>query len=231
LGWFRPQVCSTSASGNSTFSLMLEPAGNANQNTYGVYDATLPAPPPYEVFPGHAASGWYAIVSFLATGDLVVNPFDATGNLVDHSVHPGVSAARVGFYLRGPGGTFHSEDVRNGGDAQALLYAGTGCGPPPRPGRGPGAFARGRTAEGHATHRARHAGRDRRARRGPGSCGTRVAAGTRLRPGTPAGAPVGETQARGHAIRGTPLAVPRQRTNGAEAAVETRLTRAAEETP
>ena len=40
--------------------------------------------------------------------------------------YAGVNANAFGFYLQGPGGTFYTQDSRNGGAAQALTYAGTG---------------------------------------------------------------------------------------------------------
>jgi len=120
------QVCSTAVSENSSFSLMIELAGYADQNTIGVYDAFQPTPTLYEVFPGQAGPGWVGLVYFLASGDLVVNLFDDTGTLRMHTVHPGVNTSKVGFYIRGPGGTYYSEDGRNGGNPQAVMYEGTG---------------------------------------------------------------------------------------------------------
>jgi hypothetical protein len=120
------QVCSTSVSGNAAFTLMIELADYARFNTIGVYDAFQSTPPLYEVFPGHAGPGWVGLVSFLASGTLVVNLFDHSGILQLHTEYPGVNTSKVGFYLQGPGGCFFSEDARNGGFPQAVLYAGTG---------------------------------------------------------------------------------------------------------
>ena len=115
-----------SVSGNSAITMMIELAGNAAQNSLGVYDPAQANPTLYQVFPGNAAAHWSAMVSFLMSGDIVVNLFNASGVLQGNTVYPGVNLANVGFYLSGPGGTFYSEDLRNGGAAQALMFAGTG---------------------------------------------------------------------------------------------------------
>ena len=50
------QVWNTSVSGNATFTLMIEFAGNAGGNSLGVYNANNPAPL-FQVFPGAASAG------------------------------------------------------------------------------------------------------------------------------------------------------------------------------
>jgi hypothetical protein len=115
-----------SVSGNSAMTLMIELAGNADQNVLGVYDPLQAAPTLYQVFPGNAGPRWSALVSFLVSGDIVVNLFNEFGVLQGNTVYPAVNLANVAFYLSGPGGTFYSEDLRNGGAAQALMFAGTG---------------------------------------------------------------------------------------------------------
>lgn len=120
------QVYIPSVSGNSAMTLMIELAGNLDQNVLGVYDAKQAVPVLYPVFPGAANAHWSAMVMFLASGDLVVNLFDDLGAPQGHTVFPGANIQRVAFYLDGPGGLFYSEDARNGGDPQALMFAGTG---------------------------------------------------------------------------------------------------------
>lgn len=115
-----------SMSGNSGMTIMIELAGNADQNTLGIYDATVASPTLYQVFPGAAAARWSAMVSFLASGDIVVNLFDNNAILQGTTTYSGANVDSVGFYLEGPGGTFYSEDRRNGGDPQALMFQGTG---------------------------------------------------------------------------------------------------------
>jgi hypothetical protein len=116
-----------SVSGNSAITLMIELGKDPAGTSLGVYDPLQATPELYEVFPGSAAAHWSAMVSFLMSGDIVVNLFNASGVLQSNTVYPGVGLTNVGFYLQGPGGTFYSEDARNGGGAaQALMYAGTG---------------------------------------------------------------------------------------------------------
>jgi len=120
------QVWSTSASGNSVFTLMIELAGNASGNALGVYNANDGAPTLFEVFPGSAAQGWHALISF-SSGNLVVTLFDNNSLIMGQALYVGVDKNAFGFYLAGPGGTFYSQDGRNGGTAaQMLTYAGTG---------------------------------------------------------------------------------------------------------
>src|SRR5690242_11467607 len=52
------QVWDTSVSGNATFTLMIELAGNAALNTIGIYNANNAAPL-FQVFPGAASAGWF----------------------------------------------------------------------------------------------------------------------------------------------------------------------------
>jgi hypothetical protein len=121
------QVLTTDASGNSLFTLMLELAGNANGNAIGVYNASDAVPTLFQVFPGSASVGYFAVVSFQTGGNLVVNLFNNSAGFVSSNTYGGVNASAFGLYLSGPGGTFYSEDGRNaGGIAQALVFAGTG---------------------------------------------------------------------------------------------------------
>lgn len=122
------QVWSTSVSGNSTFTLMVEFAGNANSNNIGVYNGNGGASPPlYLVFPGAASAGWYATAHFGTGGQLIVSLFDNNSNFIGQTSYSGVNRNEFGFYLQGPGGLFYSQDYRNaGGNPQVLTYAGTG---------------------------------------------------------------------------------------------------------
>jgi hypothetical protein len=119
-------------SNNSTFTIQVELAGNAASNTYGLYNASAGVPPLYQVFPGAATNGWFAVASFrTAPVRVVVNLFDASAALVGTNTYLGADRNDFGFYLQqapGAGGlTFYTQDVRNpGGLAQMLTYAGTG---------------------------------------------------------------------------------------------------------
>lgn len=123
------QCWSTTVSNNATLTLMVElTAGLAPVNAFGIYNcASGPNPATYQVFPGAAEAGWFAVASFFPSGQLVVNLFDASASLVSTSTYTGVDRHNFGFYLQNTGGTYYSEDSRNGGHAQALTYAGTGA--------------------------------------------------------------------------------------------------------
>ena len=121
------QVWKSSVSGNATFTLMIELAGNAASNDIGIYNTNGGANPPlYLVFPGAATAGWFATAHF-AAGNLTVTLFNQNSVIQGQNFYAGVHADGFGFYLAGPGGTFYSQDARNpGGSAQILTYLGTG---------------------------------------------------------------------------------------------------------
>ncbi len=120
------EVWTSSVSGNATFTLMIELAANAPFNNLGVYNQGTPLML-FQVFPGAAAAGWFAVASFQSSGNLVVSLFDNNSVFQGSTTYSGVNGQKFGFYLQGPGGLFHSEDGLNpGGNAQALTYAGTG---------------------------------------------------------------------------------------------------------
>jgi len=123
------QTWATTVSQNATFTLMIEFAGNAATNGIGVYNANDAVPALYQVFPGAASDGWFAIASFRSSPTrVVVNLFDDTATLQGSNTYLGADATSFGFYLSQAGGfTFYTQDARNpGGVAQALAYAGTG---------------------------------------------------------------------------------------------------------
>ncbi len=117
----------TDVSGNALFTLMIELAAFKNRNAIGVYncDDMAHAPTLFQVFPGGASAGWFAVASFQPNGRLVVSLFDDHSAYRGQTTYNGVNSQNFGFYLCGPGGTFFSEDSRNGGNAQALVFAGT----------------------------------------------------------------------------------------------------------
>lgn len=121
------QTLQRTASGNSTFSFMLELAGNAPANNIGVYNGSAASPTLFQIFPGAATQGWFAVATFKPSGQLIVNLFDQNANIQGSSVYTGVDGTNFGFYLQGPGGTFYTQDARNaGGKPQMLFFAGTG---------------------------------------------------------------------------------------------------------
>jgi hypothetical protein len=122
------QVWTSSVSGNATFTLMIELAGNAAQNDIGIYNtADPPNPPLFLVFPGAATAGWFATCHFGPGGSLIVLLYDQNAIFQGQNNYAGVNRMSFGFYLQGPGGTFYSQDARNaGGFAQVITYLGTG---------------------------------------------------------------------------------------------------------
>jgi hypothetical protein len=124
------QIFAQSASGNALLTLKIELTGNAAANTIGVYNASNPTPPLYQVFPGAATAGWFAVMSFrTAPVRLVVNIFDASAALVGTNTYLGIDPNNFGFYIQNgaSGIILYSQDGRNPGQsAQMLAYQGTG---------------------------------------------------------------------------------------------------------
>jgi hypothetical protein len=121
------QVWQTGVSGNTEFTLMIELAGNAAANNIGIYNSIDPVPALFQVFPGAASAGWFANVTFRnGPSRAIVTLFDQDAVIQGQTTYLGVDRTSFGFYLQGPGGTFFSQDVRNGGAPQVLTYAGTG---------------------------------------------------------------------------------------------------------
>lgn len=122
------QRWAATVSNNSTFTVQVELSGNAASNSIGIYNASLAAPPLYQVFPGAATSGWFAVASFRTLPTrVVVNLFDANAALQGTSTYLGADRNDFGYYINGPGGLFYTQDSRNPGSAaQALTFAGTG---------------------------------------------------------------------------------------------------------
>jgi hypothetical protein len=123
------QVWRSSVSGNATFTLMLELAGNAPNNAFGIYNIDDPNTNPalFQVFPGSATAGYFATAHFGPSGALRVFLYDNSATPLGFTDYSNVNRNRFGFYLDGPGGTFYSDDARNGGNAQAVTYDGTGA--------------------------------------------------------------------------------------------------------
>ena len=121
----------STVSNNNTFTIQVELAGNAASNTIGLYNAAFGAPPLYQVCPGAATSGWFAVASWrTAPTRVVVNLFDASSAFQGSTTYLAGPPDKndFGFYLQqNPGITLYSQDARNpGGLAQALAFKGTG---------------------------------------------------------------------------------------------------------
>jgi hypothetical protein len=123
------QTWATTVSNNSTFTLQIEFTGNAGSNTYGIYNGSLVNPPLYQLFPGAATNGWFAVASFRTSPTrVVVSLFDASATFQGQTTYLGADASNFGFYLQqNPGSVLYSQDARNpGGVAQMLTFAGQG---------------------------------------------------------------------------------------------------------
>jgi hypothetical protein len=122
------QTWTATLSGNSTFTIMLERSVVDNMNSIGIYNTNDPnlVPALFQVFPGAATPGWYALAHFQA-GNLMVSLYNNMGAFQGQTTYLGVDPNFFGFYLQRQGVLFFSQDGRNpGGKPQMLTYAGTG---------------------------------------------------------------------------------------------------------
>jgi hypothetical protein len=128
------QRWTATVSNNSTFTIQVELSGNAASNTIGLYNAGFGVPPLYQVFPGAATNGWFAVASFrTAPVRVVVSLFDASAAFQGSTTYLAGPPDRndFGLYLQqspvSGGLTLFTQDARNpGAAAAALTYAGTG---------------------------------------------------------------------------------------------------------
>jgi hypothetical protein len=105
------------ASGTSAATMIIELAGNAPSNTFGLYDLANPSNK-VTLFAGAATDGDQAAVSIKATGAVYVN-FVNTGVVF--------ASKNFGYFLQGPGGTFYSDDALNPNGADHMVsYQGKG---------------------------------------------------------------------------------------------------------
>ena len=108
------------------------PIPGADGSTFGVYNAGTTSPPLYQIFPGAAASGWSAVLTFRSSPmRAVVNLFDNNGVAQGTNTYLGVDPSNLGFYLLqapGAGGSvFYSQDSRNAAGARLLAFNATGA--------------------------------------------------------------------------------------------------------
>lgn len=107
---FNPLV---SGPGSSSFTLILELAGYASQNRFGIYsgsDQSLKL----EVFSGGNVQYDSAAVTF--ANNFVQRGDDVSTRILNFGT-------TFGFYINGPGGIFYSEDDKNGNSPQAVILA------------------------------------------------------------------------------------------------------------
>jgi hypothetical protein len=99
------------ATGGSVATMIIEIAGYAGSNTFGVFDAANPSNK-VTLFNGPAVGGDQVTLSIKATGAVYVNNV-ATGVTF--------SAVNFGYFLQGPGGTFYSDNALNGDAADHMV--------------------------------------------------------------------------------------------------------------
>ena len=104
------------ASGGSIATMIIQFAGNAAFNSFGIYDPNNTATR-LQLFAGGTASGDGVGVQ---SNDL--NQFKLLGT----SALVQFSSATFGYYLDGPNGTFYSLASQNGDNAQMVSYQGDG---------------------------------------------------------------------------------------------------------
>lgn len=103
---------SIGATGSSENKIVLEIAGNASKNTFGIFDPTDPSTH-LQLFSGPASAGWTTTLTNLGGGHYTANYFNASAGY-----QGGASAAfgitnEFGYYLDGPGGFFFSDPAMN----------------------------------------------------------------------------------------------------------------------
>jgi Domain of unknown function (DUF4114)/PEP-CTERM motif len=118
-------------SGTAAATFIIEIAGNAATNTFGIYDVSNGNT--VQLFGGSANGADRATVNLFSNGSLIVNflQVDTSGNPTGSSSNfygAGTFTSNVfGFYLGTLGGTMYSESARNlGGADQMVAYRGDG---------------------------------------------------------------------------------------------------------
>src|SRR5690606_1216454 len=104
------------ATGAAISRLVIEIAGNASLNSFGIYSIHDPTVM-LEIFNGAQSDGALALIEYTIDGRFAKN-FDYA-NAVD------LGGSTFGFYLSGPNGTFYSQSSLNpNGDTQMLAFQG-----------------------------------------------------------------------------------------------------------
>jgi hypothetical protein len=114
------------ASGTAAATFIVEIAGNASVNTFGMYDAA--SANLVQLFSGSADASDRASVQLFGDGSLLVI---YTNNGVFSSLTPYAAGTfagnQFGFYINTPSGVLYSEKSRNAGDAdQMVAFQGDG---------------------------------------------------------------------------------------------------------
>jgi hypothetical protein len=98
------QRWAATVSNNSTFTIQVELSGNASNNNLGLYNASAASPSLYQVFPGAASTGWFAVASYrTAPTRVIVNLFDASAALQGTTTYLGADSQQLRLLHLGPG--------------------------------------------------------------------------------------------------------------------------------
>ncbi|MDE2270366.1 MAG: PEP-CTERM sorting domain-containing protein [Xanthomonadaceae bacterium] len=131
-GQYQPSsFWSIGASGGSENKILLEIAGNANKNTFGIFDPTNPNNY-LQLFSGPASAGWSTLLS--QTGNTYTATYFNGSDVYQGQSSITINGNLFGYYLSGPGGTFYSDPSMNetggtvypNGMPHMVTYAGTG---------------------------------------------------------------------------------------------------------
>lgn len=116
------------ASSGSIATMIIEVAGNANTNTFGIYDVNNTSNY-LQLFSGPAGEGYRStLLLSLVNGayKFTATLFDAAGDLVT-TAQKTFSSATFGYYLGTANGpTFYSEAGKNDGDDHMVAFQGDG---------------------------------------------------------------------------------------------------------
>jgi hypothetical protein len=114
------------ASGVSAATIVVEIAGLANTNTFGIYDAL--SGNMVELFAGLANSPDKATVTILANGAVATTYLDVQGNVISADITAAgyFSGITFGYYLGSGNNFFYSDAARNGGSDQMVAFRGDG---------------------------------------------------------------------------------------------------------
>lgn len=114
--------------GTAAATFIIEIAGNASINTFGIYDAANPGRM-VEVFSGNASAGYKATISILEDGKVVVSNYNPS-TMSWTGGYTGIDFAGnlFGFYMSQEDGSpvFYSDSALNGGADQMRAYQGPG---------------------------------------------------------------------------------------------------------
>jgi hypothetical protein len=113
---------SIGGTGISANKIVLEIAGNANSNTFGIFDPTNSANQ-LQLFSGTASAGWSSVLFNNGGGNFTVNYFDATGAFQGSDTASFGATNMFGYYLgTANNGTFFSAAGMNEPTGNPLYY-------------------------------------------------------------------------------------------------------------